>query len=776
MNRPVYRFATFRLDVAKRELYADGVLRTLSPKVFDGLVWLIEHRDRAVGRDELIAAIWGRADVTDAQLGQLMRKLRRTIGDAGDDQAFVRTVPRFGYRWVAPTEAEATPPADAASTSAPTSVAEPHRRPGRGRGYAIAAALLLAVLAAAFWQLRRGSADARDIIAVLPVAVTPEGGRESAWLRLGLMDQIAGDLRAAGLRVVPSDNIAATARNDGKTLLDEARVGTATGAGRFVAATVQRVAGGWVCRIEWREGGRVRREIEASGDGAADAARKASRQLLLALGKALADSGAEHGDAAPPQWLERIDAALLDTDYAGARELLEAAPANLRDSVAWQLRLADTDLATQRMAAAKQGYLDLLARPAADLDATTHARALLGLAGPLAQEGDLPAAQARLAEAIALLEGANAPQLLGEAFYGRGMFALVQGHLDEADADFARARIAFELAGASLQLARLQGQQANLLSARGRTAEAFAQWSAAADRFERFGDAEMFVDALGNAAIEQLALLQAPAAQATIARAEPWLARLDQPLSEALFRFTAARVQARNGHLQVARGMFEALLADPATAQVTGMEATLRTELAEIALAAGDAATAVREAAAAMARLRDPELASPVYARIRHDGELVLIRALRAVGDAPGAAAEARRFREQSAGDDSAAAYAALAEAETLWPGDRAAGRRAYEAALAAARRDGVPATQAAVIVSYAEALLAAGEIGAAMPLAGQAGSWADGDYACALLQARLYAALGQPEALAQALGRVRALAGERPLPADLAAAARPPR
>ncbi|WP_257388759.1 winged helix-turn-helix domain-containing protein, partial [Tahibacter caeni] len=139
MSRPVYRFATFRLDVAKRELHADGVLRTLSPKVFDGLVWLIEHRDRAVGRDELIAAVWGRADVTDAQLGQLMRKLRRTIGDAGDDQAFVRTVPRFGYRWVAPTEVEAAGPADTPAASAtvasvpaaPAPAAAPRQRRGR---------------------------------------------------------------------------------------------------------------------------------------------------------------------------------------------------------------------------------------------------------------------------------------------------------------------------------------------------------------------------------------------------------------------------------------------------------------------------------------------------------------------------------------------------------------------------------------------------------------------------------------------------------------------
>src|ERR1700754_4616447 len=104
-----YRFGRFRVSAATREL-ADGAHAIELPaRAFDCLVYLIEHRDRAVGRDELIAAVWGRADVSDALLGQAVLKARRAVADTGDEQNAIRTVPRFGYRWVAEVEVEELP-------------------------------------------------------------------------------------------------------------------------------------------------------------------------------------------------------------------------------------------------------------------------------------------------------------------------------------------------------------------------------------------------------------------------------------------------------------------------------------------------------------------------------------------------------------------------------------------------------------------------------------------------------------------------------------------
>src|SRR6476660_3455405 len=123
MARFLYRFGTCSVDPGARELRRAGELLVLSPKVFDCLAYLIEHRDRAVGRDELIAAVWGRADVTDALLGQAVLKARRAIGDTGEEQRAIRTVPRFGYRWIADVVAEdradASTPGDAAVATEP---------------------------------------------------------------------------------------------------------------------------------------------------------------------------------------------------------------------------------------------------------------------------------------------------------------------------------------------------------------------------------------------------------------------------------------------------------------------------------------------------------------------------------------------------------------------------------------------------------------------------------------------------------------------------------
>ena len=58
MAPPGYRFGDFRLAPAARELWQDDRLVALPPKSLDCLIYLVEHRERAVGRDELISAVW----------------------------------------------------------------------------------------------------------------------------------------------------------------------------------------------------------------------------------------------------------------------------------------------------------------------------------------------------------------------------------------------------------------------------------------------------------------------------------------------------------------------------------------------------------------------------------------------------------------------------------------------------------------------------------------------------------------------------------------------
>jgi DNA-binding winged helix-turn-helix (wHTH) protein len=127
MPARAYRFGAFRLDIDKRELWRADACVSLQPKVFDTLAYLLEHRDAAVSRDELIGAVWGRADVTDNVLGQIIARARHAVDDTGEDQRAIRTVVRFGYRWVAAVEPIAEPaevPAPVAASASPPAVVD----------------------------------------------------------------------------------------------------------------------------------------------------------------------------------------------------------------------------------------------------------------------------------------------------------------------------------------------------------------------------------------------------------------------------------------------------------------------------------------------------------------------------------------------------------------------------------------------------------------------------------------------------------------------------
>jgi len=102
-------FGEFLLDPARRELWRGGERLSLPLKAFECIAYLAEPRTRAVGRDELVSAVWGRSDVSDNVVDQVMLRARRTLGDMGQERRMIRTVPRFGFAWVAPVVFERAP-------------------------------------------------------------------------------------------------------------------------------------------------------------------------------------------------------------------------------------------------------------------------------------------------------------------------------------------------------------------------------------------------------------------------------------------------------------------------------------------------------------------------------------------------------------------------------------------------------------------------------------------------------------------------------------------
>jgi len=92
-------FADCQLNPASRELSRNGKPVPIEPRTFDLLMYLLRHRDRAIGKDELQDKVWGTV-VTDAALSRAIMKLRKAIGDTSGSAALIKTVPRFGYQFV----------------------------------------------------------------------------------------------------------------------------------------------------------------------------------------------------------------------------------------------------------------------------------------------------------------------------------------------------------------------------------------------------------------------------------------------------------------------------------------------------------------------------------------------------------------------------------------------------------------------------------------------------------------------------------------------------
>jgi DNA-binding winged helix-turn-helix (wHTH) protein len=103
----IFRFAGFSLDTDARLLLAGGTEVHVSPKAFELLQVLIEHRSRVVSKNELEERIWPATFVGEASLPTVVAEVRRALGDSAQDSRFVRTVHRVGYRFVAPVDEDA---------------------------------------------------------------------------------------------------------------------------------------------------------------------------------------------------------------------------------------------------------------------------------------------------------------------------------------------------------------------------------------------------------------------------------------------------------------------------------------------------------------------------------------------------------------------------------------------------------------------------------------------------------------------------------------------
>ncbi|MBZ5624838.1 MAG: winged helix-turn-helix domain-containing protein [Acidobacteriia bacterium] len=97
-----YEFGPYRMDSGERLLHRGDALIPLPPKVAGTLLVLVQNAGRMVEKGDLIKAVWPDTFVEEGALTRNISLLRKTLEDTGEEAAYIETIPRRGYRFVAP--------------------------------------------------------------------------------------------------------------------------------------------------------------------------------------------------------------------------------------------------------------------------------------------------------------------------------------------------------------------------------------------------------------------------------------------------------------------------------------------------------------------------------------------------------------------------------------------------------------------------------------------------------------------------------------------------
>src|SRR5262245_33289171 len=101
-SKRLYDFGPFRLDAAEGLLLRDGRPVPLKPKVLETLLVLVENSAHVLDKTELMQRLWPDTFVEEANLAVNISQLRKALGQTEPDAVFIETVPKRGYRFVAP--------------------------------------------------------------------------------------------------------------------------------------------------------------------------------------------------------------------------------------------------------------------------------------------------------------------------------------------------------------------------------------------------------------------------------------------------------------------------------------------------------------------------------------------------------------------------------------------------------------------------------------------------------------------------------------------------
>lgn len=431
MGEDLIRFNDVVIDPSRRELRKAGQPVAVQPKVFDLVVYLARHSDRAVTKDELQDAVWPGVIVTETALTRAIMKARRAVGDDSERQAVIRTVHARGYRFVAALLPDAVPEApDAGESPASTPVG----RPAGWRVVGIVGLLGLAAAAALF--LLRDEARPETRIAVLPVE-DRSGDAELAWASLGLMSYANRLLAEA----VGSDTVGPRRMMDVHDQLppepgedDLQQVRRSLGASHLVHAVLERDAAELKLRYRVLHDRGAGAPAVLSGSDPTRLARQMVDSVIVTLpgGGARRPFRSVSDDDFVNEAYARGLALTLQGDSGRARDYFEVA-VRQEPALFWpryELALSMRDAG--ELDAARTLLDTLLAEEQSRDDAEMRTAAANALALVLWRQQDYEAAWSAYEEALSVARGDDNEKNEAAVLVNLGILARVTGRLDDA--------------------------------------------------------------------------------------------------------------------------------------------------------------------------------------------------------------------------------------------------------------------------------------------------------------------------------------------------------
>jgi TolB-like protein/DNA-binding winged helix-turn-helix (wHTH) protein len=210
----ILRFDNFELDVRTGELRKHGVRLRLQGQPLQVLAALLKRAGDVVTREELRAQIWTTDTFVDFDhsLHNAIARLREVLGDSAERPRYIETLPRRGYRFIAPVDARDLPAPSGAIDSAPPADLPGHLRLTKSHALLLTTVFAVLVISIAFWLARTGGAPTSAAPRLNSIAVLPldnlSGDPSEEFFADGMTDQLITDLAKVGsLRVISRTSV-----------------------------------------------------------------------------------------------------------------------------------------------------------------------------------------------------------------------------------------------------------------------------------------------------------------------------------------------------------------------------------------------------------------------------------------------------------------------------------------------------------------------------------------------------------------------------------------